>query len=121
MKIDSINSCCTAKILSCFEEGKGNYVPAVGLDAQYKGRSIGTTKQELLKELLNCKHSGYAMVIAFTNDKQVEANAMLREVGFKGTRYASKGIHPDTKLKLWWIPLALIEAQNAKQTTSDKQ
>jgi hypothetical protein len=110
MKIDSINSCCTAKILSCFEEGKGNYVEAVGNDGMYKGRSIGTTKQDLLKELLASKLSGYAMVIAFTNDKQVEANAMLREVGFKGTRYAKKGLHPNTKLKLWWMPLEFIEA-----------
>jgi len=46
MKIDSIASCCTAKILSYFQTG-----PAVGPEDMYPGRDIGRTKEDLLREM----------------------------------------------------------------------
>ncbi len=105
MKIDSIPSCCTAKIFSYFETAA-----AVGAEHQYPGVDIGHTKQDLLRELLNLKQSGQAMAIAFTNDKQVNANAMLKEVGFKSTKWATKTQHANTRLKLWWMALDQLEA-----------
>jgi len=105
MKIDSIPSCCTAKILSYFQAG-----PAVGPEDMYPGRDIGTSKEALLNEMLQQKQNGQAMFIAFTNDKQKDANVLLKEVGFKSTKWATKTQHANTRLKLWWFALDQLEA-----------
>ena len=105
MKIDSIPSCCTAKIVSYFQKAT-----AVGPEGMYPGRDIGTSKQDLLNEMLVQKLAGQAMVIAFTNDKQKETNKMLKELGWKSTRWATKTQHPETRLKLWWFALDQLEA-----------
>jgi len=77
---------------------------------EYVGRDIGVTKQALLNELLSLKLKGNAVVIAFTNNKQREGNKLLREVGFKRTKWMSKTHHPETKLRLWWKQLDQLEA-----------
>jgi Fe-S cluster assembly ATPase SufC len=105
MKIDSIASCCTAKILSYFQEAEG-----VGLEFQYPGQDIGTTKEALLNKMLEQKLAGQAMFIAFTNDAQKDANKLLKEVGFKSTKWATKTQHANTRLKLWWYSLDQLEA-----------
>jgi hypothetical protein len=101
MNIDTIDSCCTAQILSGFGRAAAAMEPN-----QYEGREIGNTKQDLLNELLRLKNSGHAVVIAFTNNKQHKGNKLLREVGFKRTIWMEKTRHPETKLRLWWMPLA---------------
>jgi len=105
MKIDSIASCCTAKILSYFQTG-----PAVGPEDMYPGRDIGRTKEDLLREMREHKEAGQAMFIAFTNDQQKDANKLLKEVGFKSTKWATKTQHANTRLKLWWFALDQMEA-----------
>lgn len=105
MKIASIPSCCTAKIVSYFQTAA-----AVGPEHQYPGLNIGNSKQDLLNEMLRQKHNGQAMVIAFTNDKQKDANKMLKEIGWKSTKWATKTQHPETRLKLWWFALDQLEA-----------
>ncbi len=105
MKVSSIDSCCTAKMVSYFGQAA-----AVGPENMYPGRDIGTTKQDLLNEMLRQKLAGQAMFIAFTNDTQKEGNALLKEVGFKSTKWATKTQHANTRLKLWWFALDQLEA-----------
>jgi hypothetical protein len=72
--------------------------------------NITETKEALLNEMLKFKHEGKAMVTAFTNDKQVKANAFLKDIGFKSTKWATKKQHANTRLKLWWFALDQLEA-----------
>jgi hypothetical protein len=105
MKIDTIASCCTAKILCGF----GANVAALDPE-DYGGNYIGESKEQLLNALLKAKLNGNAVVIAFTNNKQHKGNKLLREVGFRKTKWMKKKQHPETKLRLWWMPLAELEA-----------
>jgi hypothetical protein len=105
MKIDFVDSCCTAKIISYLEPAE-----AVGSKDQYPGTDIGDTEEALLKTLKDEKLKGNAMVIAFSNNKQKKANKMLKKLGFKSTRWATKTKHSQTKLKLWWFALDKLEA-----------
>jgi hypothetical protein len=105
VNIDEIDSCCTAKLLCGF----GATTAALNPE-DYDGRDIGEGKQALLKALLDMKQGGNAVVIAFTNNKQHKGNKLLREVGFKKTKWMKKSWHPETKLRLWWMPLAELEA-----------
>jgi hypothetical protein len=105
MNISGIESCCTARILSGFGAADAALYPD-----QYNGLRFPNTKEALLNQMLTAKRSGNAVVIAFTNNKQKEGNALLREIGFKRTKWMSKTAHPNTKLRLWWFPLETLEA-----------
>jgi hypothetical protein len=108
MKVDNVASCCTAVVLSSFRfDGDG--VPAQGADYNYPGMKVEETKEALLNEMLKLKNEGKAMVTAFTNDKQVKANAFLKDIGFKSTKWATKTSHANTRLKLWWFALDKLE------------
>lgn len=110
MKLDTINSCCTAKMLCGFRLDQLGYREGVGPAGNYEGDEIGDTKEQVLAKLLELKFAGQAMVTAFTNDKQVKANALLKEIGFKSTKWATKTQHENTRLKLWWFALDQLEA-----------
>jgi hypothetical protein len=109
MKVANIFSCCTAVMLSSFRFDELGYGDAVGPDNAYPGMPVPETKEALLAEMLKLKNEGKAMVIAFTNDKQVKANAFLKDIGFKSTKWATKTAHKNTRLKLWWFALDRLE------------
>lgn len=106
MNISGIDSCCTARILSGF----GRAAAAMNPEEYDAAKRFPNTKEALLNELLSAKRTGNAVVIAFTNNKQHEGNKLLREVGFKRTKWMSKEQHPETKLRLWWFQLDTLEA-----------
>jgi hypothetical protein len=105
MNIETVDSCCTARILSGFGKATAAMDPE-----DYGDDDIPMTKEALLNEMLDNKRKGFAVVMGFTNNKQHAGNKLLREVGFKRTKWMSKTQHPETKLRMWWFQLDQLEA-----------
>ena len=93
MRSNQYPGCCTAKCIFDF----GGTKTAEFRTGRVTKKSIETYLRTKIKE---CK--GTVCLTAFTNDDQVEANAALRKLGFKCTRWMSKKQHAKTKIRLWW-------------------
>lgn len=85
MKTSSFPGCCTARILHKFNKFN--------------------TKDKILQVLNIAKNDGLAMVVISLTDKQTNSYELCKSIGFRFTRAASKGNHPNTKLRLGWFLL----------------
>jgi len=100
MQILDFPFCCTGKILVDFggthiSEGKKFTIPPEKI------------KREVISFLNNQKaYSMHAFVCATTNSEQKEANFVLKELKFHCSRWMSKNQHPETKVRIWWMPLS---------------
>ncbi|AUX83638.1 hypothetical protein FDJ32_gp09 [Pseudomonas phage NV1] len=91
-------SCCTGDILIGF--GKTN----TG-DGRSQLNRIGMTHMSLANDVAermrNARYQGIAFLSCAINSDQVIANQVLRELGWKPSKWLSKRNHPETKVRHW--------------------
>jgi hypothetical protein len=89
-EIEEPNGCCAARNLHEFPE----------FDRLTKDEER-QMRDDLINEIQNRRWTN--CLIVFTNDNQPETNRVLREIGFKHTRWMNKPDHDEeTKIRLWW-------------------
>jgi len=93
MRIKQFPGCCTAKI--CHDFG-GSYLSA-GITSDISKEKIADWLNKKIKEF-----KGEQCLVIITNKDQEIANAVLLELGFKHSRWMSKKLHPESKIRLWW-------------------
>jgi hypothetical protein len=96
--VENFPCCCTARVLVDFGESEVSEGGAFRV-------SKNDMKEEIQREINYYKKQGIAFLSATTNNEQKTANKVLKELGFKCTKWMSKNIHPETKVRLWWLPL----------------
>lgn len=96
--VETFPACCTARVLHNFGESG---VAAGGSHSQ----DYDSMKTQVEREIQRYRDDGLAMLTATTNNDQVTANAVLRDLGFKRTKWMKKDLHPETRVCLWWLPL----------------
>src|SRR5688572_7990772 len=94
--------CCTAKVLAGFGQER---------TAEYAYRPNGPnineiSEEDLIKDLnkhiRSAKYQGEGLLTAITTQNQKIANKVLRQFGFKSSRFTSKKTHNDTYIKIWY-------------------
>jgi len=99
MNIQAFPHCCTATILTGFGESRV-------ADSFYNVKPTKSQIKDFIKrEIDRSIHSGDAMITVATNNEQKTVNAVLRELGFKYSKWLSKTTHPETKVRLWWYEI----------------
>ena len=100
IQIRDFPGCCTAMVL-CGLSGTATaeYGPVRKVEKE--------TIKKHLSLLINAfkKEGRMGILTATTNNNQETANQALRELGFKHSRWCSKKQHPNTKVRLWWLPV----------------
>jgi hypothetical protein len=93
MKLASFPGCCTAHVLH-----------NLGGSQLSAGRKSPHTKKDLRDwiQLQVDSYAGRRCFVVMTNDDQTAANSVLKELGFKHSRWMSKQQHPESRLRLWW-------------------
>jgi hypothetical protein len=88
--------CCTMKVLAGF-----------GQSMVAEGGPVNRSEQEIrgFIEGEKAANANMAALVVTTNDEQTTVNKVLRELGFKGTKWMTKKQHSETKVKIWWLPL----------------
>lgn len=100
IQIRDFAGCCTAKVL-CGLSGT-----ATAEYGSHRKASKDVIKKSLTSIIELHKYEGaMAVLTVTTNNKQTTANQALRELGFKHSRWCSKKQHPNTKVRLWWLPV----------------
>lgn len=96
--------CCTMKILTGFGGTRvaGRHTHGVNMSRAEMDADLGRIITEQ-------RDRGMAVLSATTNDEQTDANAALRAAGFAHSRWASKGNHPETRVRLWYKRLNVEE------------
>lgn len=98
MEIKDFPHCCTARIVVNFGESD-----------VAEGGDQAIDEQELDQYLADREHTyrafGMAMLVATTNDQQTTANKVFLRRGYKHSKWMSKSTHPETKVRLWYLPL----------------
>lgn len=99
MVVEDVWGCCTASILVGMGGTKlAEFTPDHKLTIEEMKGEIG--------EYLNQERiDGKAVVMCITNNEQTNANQALKECGFSSSYWMSKTQHPETQVKLWWLPL----------------
>jgi len=97
LQLDYFPQCCTARVIHSFG-GTGTAIFA------------GDVSQKDIEEALERQINqgvdiGIAMLTCTTNDEQTNANKALLSKGFKHSKWMSKEVHPETRVRLWWYPL----------------
>lgn len=87
--------CCTAKLIVDFGESS----IAEGGNGLY---SLEQIEEYLEKQLHSWYNKSLALFTVITNNEQKVANKALRNLGFNHSKWISKEIHPETKVRLWW-------------------
>ena len=94
MRMEMLPGCCNADII--FDFG-GTY-------ATYMNPKMKVNKAKLENQLVNVMRiSKHRMIVCTTNDQQTDANELLRKYGFKHSKWMEKDVHPETKIRLWWL------------------
>lgn len=101
MNIRQFTGCCTAKILT----GLGGTITAEDEFRPKTRATVEDIKSFIGTHVNNLRVKGDAVITATTNNEQTVANQALEELGFQSSGWMSKAQHPETKLKLWWLPL----------------
>lgn len=96
MEIKSFPGCCTARIVI----GLGNSPAADNFLSHTNTEE--ELKQELNQAITSARYIGDAVLVAITNDEQKKANKVLREMGWKHSKWMSKETHRNTKVRLWY-------------------
>jgi hypothetical protein len=52
-----------------------------------------------------CTRGGDAALVVTTNNQQRMVNEVLKGMGFQHTPWMNKLMHPETQVRLWWLPL----------------
>lgn len=90
-------NCCTMKVLSGFG---GSTV------AGRRTRDRQATQEQIREDLVTYQErlrvQGMAMAICTTNNEQVDANRALIAEGFAHSKWAIKGNHSETRVRLWY-------------------
>lgn len=90
--------CCTGVVIARF----GESVAAEGGEFDQNEVLLCGFIYNKLDEL---RDLGYAFASCTTNDEQHTTNMMLTDIGFKHSKWMIKGMHPETRVRLWWLPL----------------
>lgn len=98
IQIRSFPFCCTAKVLCNFGETR----TSEGGSHSVEYERIKYEVARLMRSHLTVGYGTDAILTAITNNEQKVANKVLRELGWKSTKFVSKQAHPDTKVKLWY-------------------
>ena len=98
VKSRSFPYCCTAKVICNF--GETHTSEGGSYHAEYE--RIKSEVERLMRNHLTGRFSPDAILTAITNNEQKVANKVLRELGWKSTKFVSKQAHPETKIKLWY-------------------
>jgi hypothetical protein len=85
--------CCTASVL--FNLG--------GTDLS-QGRKSNFTKAKLAAWLKDeiAGAAGHEVLVVMTNNEQLVANRLLRNLGFKSSKWMKKKTHSNSQVRLWW-------------------
>ena len=97
MQIQSFPACCTALVLSHFSGS------AVSVNAYQPATSTEELIDYMLQNIIH--YPSHAVITATTNNQQVYINSGLELMGFQSTPWLEKGAHPETQIKLWWLPI----------------
>lgn len=95
--------CCTGSVICNFGESR------VSEGGGFK-QDYDDLKTNIQTEIKDYKQFGYAFLCATTNNKQPTANKVLRDLGFKHSKWMKKKEHPQTQVRLWWLPLMDVSA-----------
>ncbi len=98
MKTVDFPACCTAKIVTEF--GESDYAEGGPLEPIKEAVNAYLKIAEL-----NTRLSGLAVVVVTTNNEQSVTNKVLRERGYKHSKWMKKRQHPATKIRIWHKPL----------------
>lgn len=103
MRITDFPFCCTGKVLVGF--GESNTA-----QADWNGRAAERMSHDqkidwITNELARYKRGGMAFISCTTNNQQKEINAVLKELGFRHSKWMSKKQHANTKVRIWWYCL----------------
>ncbi|AFU62955.1 hypothetical protein D305_gp13 [Pseudomonas phage UFV-P2] len=91
-------SCCTGDIIIGFGKTKtGDGVSQLDA-ADLTDKSLA---HDLAIRMRQCAYSGRAFLTCAINSDQQVANRVLRELGWKPTRWMKKRNHPDTQVRVW--------------------
>ncbi len=96
MRFSGFPACCTGHVI--LELG------GTGTGAGYYSNRDNTEQD--IKAFIHKSISAYpshAFVAITTNNQQVLANKVLRELGASSSPWMSKKQHPETKVRIWWI------------------
>ena len=95
MKSRPFPGCCTASILYDF----GGTILSQGEKGNIGAERIRNYLKKKAKDA-----TGYDCLVVITNDKQKIANEILEDLGFEHSEWMSKIPHPESKIRLWWLP-----------------
>jgi hypothetical protein len=97
--------CCAAEVMFNFG---GHANCAVG---KYNKRTVDEIKIWIQKIIKARRISGFfpetildPTFVVITNDGQTSANKALRELGFSHSPWIKKKQHPDSRIRIWWLP-----------------
>lgn len=94
--------CCTGEIF-----GK------MGESAAAQGPMTTPNLEELKEEIRELRRTkrdqGYAFVMCTVNDQQPQAIQMLEDLHFQSSDWMTKTYHPETRVKIFWYPLANLK------------
>jgi len=92
-EIDDFPNCCTANII--YDLG-GTTLSGLDSTATREGK-LRTWLADVIKNT-----RGQKLLVIVTNDSQKVANKVLRELGFRASRWMKKRQHPTSLIRLWW-------------------
>ena len=90
--------CCTGSVLVSFGE-------SFTAEGGFFEQDVERLEADILNEIRYQKRYGSAFISATTNDEQIAVNKVLLRLGFSHSKWMSKELHPDTKVRLWWLAL----------------
>lgn len=90
--------CCTGVVMARLGE-------SVAADGGDFPQDIHRLEGAIIREIDNMRRSGLAFISVTTNSQQPTANEVLKRLGFKYSKWMSKKIHPETRVRLWWMAL----------------
>lgn len=65
--------------------------------------------REILSKMMRAKRQGIAALSCAINSEQVQANRVLKTLGWVPTRWMTKDNHPDTQVRLFHWPTMSVD------------
>lgn len=99
MYLEDFPYCCTAKVLCDFpvDDDFADNEDVKGIDDWIR------------RNVHYCVHDGVGLITATTTNQQKIVRLLLKKHGFKSTKYFSKDMHEETRLKLWYLPIESVK------------
>ena len=99
METEYFPLCCTARVLCDFGQDDNSE----GVEGEYHSKD--NLVDRINAAIEQRKEEGLGCLTAMTTSTQETANIVLQELGFQSSEWMDKPEHPETQLKLWWLPL----------------